>query len=185
MDTTDSELVARVLGGESERFHDLVNRHTGPLWSTIRGSVSNVEDAREILQETWMRAFERLDRLREPGRLRSWLLSISLNLVRQRHRRRGVVEAEPNEGLDRFPDEAREGAAERAEQKDEVESMRRRIAGLPPRQRQVLDLRLNHELSHAEIASVLGISAESSRANYYQAVRKLRSADDSPTTEKR
>ena len=60
--------------------------------------------------------------------------------------------------------------------------MRERIAALPPRQREVLDLRLNHELDHAAIGRLLGITPENSRANYYQAVRKLRAVEDPPTT---
>ena len=47
---------------------------------------------------------------------------------------------------------------------------------LPARQREVMDLRVNHGLSHAEIAALLEISEESSRANYYQALRRLRAA---------
>jgi DNA-directed RNA polymerase specialized sigma24 family protein len=45
---------------------------------------------------------------------------------------------------------------------------------LPARQREVVDLRVNHELSHAEIAALLGITEEASRASYYQALRRLR-----------
>lgn len=184
METNDRDSIAEVLAGEPERFHDLVRRHTAPLWGTIRSAVSNADDAREVLQETWLRAFERLHTLREPNRFRSWLLSIALNQVRQALRRRGVVESEPVEHLDRRLDGAR-SAEERAECLEEAEILRGRIRTLPARQREVLDLRLNHELSHAEIAELLGISPESSRANYYQAVRKLRAVDDAPTQDPR
>ena len=52
--------------------------------------------------------------------------------------------------------------------------MREEIELLPPRQREVFDLRMNHDLSHSEIARLLGITEASSRANHYQALRRLR-----------
>ena len=66
------------------------------------------------------------------------------------------------------------GADSAAAAKDELAALGRWIDALPPRQREVLDLRTHHELSHGEIASLLGITPESSRANYYQALRHLR-----------
>jgi len=184
LETNDRDSIAEVLAGDPERFHDLVRRHSAPLWGTIRSAVSNAEDAREVLQETWLRAFERLHTLREHGRFRAWLLSIALNQVRQALRRRGLVESEPVEHFDGGLDPAR-SVEERAACSEEAEVLRGRIATLPARQREVLDLRLNHELSHGEIAEVLGITPESSRANYYQAVRKLRAVDDAPTQDSR
>jgi RNA polymerase sigma factor CnrH len=168
--TDDQELIRAVLAGDRERFHDLVHRHAGPLWVTLRRSLRDPEDARDVLQETWLRALQHLGRLRDPARLRAWLLSIALNLVRERSRR------PPHEGL-----EALEGGGPAAEAdpadceaRDTARALRDEIARLPPRQQEVFDLRMNHELSHAEIAALLGITEESSRANHYQALRRLR-----------
>ena len=98
--TNDSKLIRAILDGEHELFHDLVQRHAAPLWGTVSASIADREEAREILQETWVRAFERLASLREHGRLRSWLLSIALNLVRERARRQRPV------SLDIVPDDS-------------------------------------------------------------------------------
>jgi RNA polymerase sigma-70 factor (ECF subfamily) len=186
LETSDREDVARVLAGDRDSFHGIVRRHAAPLWSTVRASVRSLEDAHEVFQETWVRALQRLDSLRDPGRLRAWLLSIALNLVRQEHRRQGVVAEAPGEVLDRFEDAAGVDPARAAAENELVDDLRARIAELPDRQREVLDLRLNHELSHGEIADLLGITPESSRANTYQALRKLRAAlasetEDAPT----
>ena len=169
----DAELITRFLAGERECFALLVRRHAPPLWATLRRSVRDAEEARDVYQETWLRAFERIGTLRDAGRLRSWLLSIGLNLVRQGRRRR--IEEEPERPVVLEAAGSGEGdAAEAAEAQDELALLRRRIAGLPPRQREVLDLRMNHGSTHAEVALLLGITEESSRANYYQALRKLR-----------
>jgi RNA polymerase sigma-70 factor (ECF subfamily) len=168
----DADLVARVLAGEREPFHVLFRRHTAPLFATLRSTLGNRDDAREVLQETWLRAFEGLSTLREPERLRSWLLAIALNLARGR-RRRWLDRPAPADELP--PDPAVEDQGQRRLEDDEtLDALRRSIAGLPARQREVVDLRVNHELSHAEIARLLGITEEASRASYYQALRRLR-----------
>ena len=85
---TDAELVERVLAGERALFHELVDRHTHALYGALRSLVTGREELEELFQETWVRALERLGELREPGRRRSWLVSIALNLARERGRRR-------------------------------------------------------------------------------------------------
>lgn len=185
METTDGQIILRVLAGDRSSFDVLIQRHAAPLWSTLRAATADREDAREIFQETWTRAFERLDSLREPHRLRSWLLSIALNLLRQRMRRPrpGSLEPErpPQDHRDRErvePAAEQEAVGAALERGELVELLRAEIERLPNRQREVVDLRLNHELSHVEIAGLLGISPESSRANYYQAMRRLRARFD-------
>jgi RNA polymerase sigma-70 factor (ECF subfamily) len=167
----ESELIARVLAGEREAFHVLLERHSRPLLATLRSLLSNRDDAREVLQETWLRAYQHLAHVREPARLRAWLLSIALNLARARHRRaERAAEAD-----DRLAREEREGAGS-LEEREELVRLRERMAELPDRQREVVDLRVNHELSHAEIGALLGITEEASRANYYQALKRLKQA---------
>ncbi|MEM7310583.1 MAG: sigma-70 family RNA polymerase sigma factor [Planctomycetota bacterium] len=174
METSDREIIRRVLGGEHERFHELVQRHAGPLWGTLTASLADREEAREILQETWVRAFEGLSSLRDPDRLRSWLVSIALNLVRQLGRRPRLASLDGGgEGPGGEPLPAPE-PADGPEERETLAAVRAEMERLPRRQREVLDLRLNHELSHREIAHALGITEESSRANAYQALRRLR-----------
>jgi RNA polymerase sigma-70 factor (ECF subfamily) len=166
----DLELIRTVLAGDRHRFHEIVQRFSGPLLGTLRRVLGDPEERRDVLQETWTRAFERLEDLRSPERLRSWLVSIALNLARERARRPRPVSLEdlPGESL------AAPRGGPACDEADVVALVRREIALLPARQAEVFDLRMNHELSHAEIAALLGISEESSRANYYQALRRLR-----------
>lgn len=174
MDTSDREIIARVQAGDGEAFQELVRRHAAPLWSTLRSSLRQAEDARDIFQETWVRALERLDSLRSPERLRSWLLSIALNQVRQVLRRGHLVETTDGADLDTHPETTESAPEARASRREESDRLAAHIDALPGRQREVLDLRLNHELTHGEIARLLNITAENSRANYYQALKSLR-----------
>ena len=85
---TDAELVERVLAGERALFHELVDRHATALHGALRTLVPAGEELAELFQETWVRALARLGELRDPARLRSWLVSIGLNLAREGGRRR-------------------------------------------------------------------------------------------------
>lgn len=175
----DQALVAAVLGGDRERFGELVERHGAPVWAAVSRFLGDVDDANEVFQETWLRALERLASLKEPDRLRSWLLSIALNLCRSRHRRRREVglqaaAAEDESWAGSEPAGALEEPHEALEREDELGRLRAAVAQLPPRQRAVVELRLAEGLSHAEIAAALGIREENARANLYQALRRLK-----------
>lgn len=169
----ESELVARVLAGEREAFHVLLQRHSAALLATLVAFLGDREDAREVFQETWLRAYQHLASLRDPARVRAWLVSIALNLARAR-RRRPVEQVLVEQVLEELASPLGEEGTRFEE--EELSALRRHMAALPARQREVLDLRVNHELSHAEIADLLGISAEASRANYYQGLKRLKDA---------
>ena len=174
MGRADLENIEAVLAGDRDAFHGIVERHGPPVWSGLTRLLGNREDAREVFQETFTRAFERLGSLREPGRLRSWLLSIALNQARARLRRplsmRALDPAEEQLGIAG----SAPPSSEAAETHERAELVLAAVAALPPRQRQVVELRMNSELSHAEIAAALGISEDASRANYYQGLRQLK-----------
>lgn len=72
-DVDTGELVARVRGGDQSAWAALTERYTNLLWSVARGLGLNRPDAADVVQTTWLRLVERLDTLREPERLGSWL----------------------------------------------------------------------------------------------------------------
>ena len=172
---TDAELVERVLAGERALFHELVDRHATALHGALRTLVPAGEELAELFQETWVRALARLGELRDPARLRSWLVSIGLNLAREggRRRRGRSLELLREEGGADPPDPGPEvGSA--LEQSELLERVRAELARLPERQRQVVGLRLAGELSHAQIAQRLGIAEDAARASYSLGMRRLR-----------
>jgi RNA polymerase sigma-70 factor (ECF subfamily) len=165
----DPELVAEVLAGDRERFAGLVERHGRALLGFLARRARTREEARELFQESWVAAFEGLGSLRDRAGFRGWLLSIGHKLLLKRLRR---AEALPLERAGELAGRAPERAS--GERRDLAAKIDRAVASLPPRQREVFELRAVQELSHAEIARLLAISEESSRASFYQAARKLR-----------
>jgi len=169
LDGSDQEIIAQVLAGDRDQFRALVERHGRALLGYLRRKLSRPEEAHELFQEAFVRAFERLGTLRDRDRFRGWLIAIARNALQRRLRRPTPVSLEA-EG--RAGPEAEPGAA--LERRELGDSIRREVAALPPRQREVFELRIYQELSHAEIAGLLGITEESARANFYQAARRLR-----------
>lgn len=180
MDTarTDAELVERSLAGEREAFAALVERHSPAVWGALRRLVGDFEEAREALQDTWVRAFERLGSLEEPARVRSWLLSVALNRGRESLRRprperlgdQQVLGEDPSGPPSAWADRA-DAPSERREARSDLD---RAVAELPPRQRAVVLLRVGFDRDYASIARELGTTPESARASFYQAMKKLR-----------
>lgn len=175
---SDRELVAAVLAGERDRFEPLVARHGPALAAWIERKLADREEAREVFQETWVRAFEGLAELREAERLRAWLISIAHNVLRQRLRRARLAPRAAFDGsdvkVDRCVGDDVSGPGSALERDESAARARSALARLSERQREIFLLRVEQELSHAEIAALLSIREDNARAHFHLAVRALR-----------
>ena len=96
MTWSDEELVARSIGGDHESFNQLVLRWERPIYALAYRVIGREEDARDVCQETFLRAFRALNGFRGQAKFSSWLYRIALNLCRdwvRRERRTPVVQA--------------------------------------------------------------------------------------------
>lgn len=139
-------------------------------------STGNRDDAMDLFQETWLRAYRAYPTLKDEEGLRPWIFRIASNLCRNRARdrmRRGRVfssaDANPN-GDGTVPG----NSASRHIGADGVLHLKTAIARLPGKQGQALVMRKFTGLEYAEIGIALNCSAESARASVYQALKKLK-----------
>src|SRR6478736_8894765 len=96
MSSTDEELVARSQGGDMDSFNQLVMRWERPIYALAYRTIGREEDARDVCQETFLRAYRALPKFRREAKFSSWLYRIALNLCRdwaRRQRRTPVVQA--------------------------------------------------------------------------------------------
>src|SRR5213080_317868 len=96
MTFTDDELVARSMGGDAESFNQLILRWERPIYALAYRVIGREEDARDVCQETFLRAFRALNGFRGQAKFSSWLYRIALNLCRdwvRKERRTPVVQA--------------------------------------------------------------------------------------------
>ena len=166
----ETALVERVLAGETAAFDELVRRHERVVLGLARRMLRDDDDAKEVAQASFVAAYERLGKLRTGGSFRAWVIAITMNRARTAlalRKRKVDLEAGPE------PSEAAVGA-ERLEDAERRRRLAAAVEQLPPRQREVLDLRVHEELSFKEIAEVLSSTENAAKVNYHLAVKRLK-----------
>ena len=160
-------------------FEELLQRHEREIMRYLLRVSGDREDAADLFQETWLRAYRAYPRLDPESDVCPWLYAIATNLCRNRARngaRRARVIV--NDSEERSATDTTRGHQHSFSETDgyAIVHLRQLIADLPTKQRQALYLRYFGGLDYAEIATTMGCSQESARANVSQAVRKLKAA---------
>lgn len=163
----DSALVARCLGGDVEAFEPLVRRYQRPLYNLALRTLGDREEARDVVQQAFLKAYQKLASFDPRHRFFSWVYRIVLNEslnVRGRRRPTDPLTSEPVSAGD--PEDA---VLER-ERRDCVQAA---LLRLPADDRLVLALRHFAELSYAEIGDALGVAEKTVKSRLHEARLKL------------
>ncbi len=168
---SDGELVARARAGSQSAFETLVRRYQKPVYYLILRYVRDADDAADLAQRAFIRAFDKVTELRGDHVFRTWLFRIAVNLALNflRDNARFIDDEAAGTGLMEAPI-----GASRLEAGEESAALRRAVAQLPTRQRMTLELRVYEELSFREIAEALDTTEGAAKVNFHYAVRKLR-----------
>ena len=168
-------LVERAAAGEREAFDELVRlTHRDAFGLAIR-LTGNEEDARDVVQDAYLRAYRSIGRFRGDARFSTWLYRIVANTAsthltrRGRHRHEELVDDAVV--VDHHPDRDPVVAAESADLREQLDEA---IQDLPPRLRAVVVLRDVYDLPHEAIAEELGISISAAKVRLHRARRRLR-----------
>ena len=148
----DAELVARTTHGELAAFEQLVDRHR-PVVVRVAARIVGSDDAEDVSQDAFLRAFHRLHHFRGDAPFRSWLLRITHNAALDHLGRRRPEPVDP-ETLDTVEQSSSREPADRLEVRERIERLERKLRGLSPQHRTVLVLRDAEGLSYEEIAAI-------------------------------
>lgn len=151
-DAADARLVARIRTGDQDAFEMLVNTYQTPLFRYLNSFVGDRELARDLLQETFLRAYRSIASLEDPSMLRGWLYRIAHNQACSLLRRRRLIRWLP---LGFFAPSAQPSPERGAIEAAQVEAA---LAHIPIEQRAPLLLHLVAGFSYIEIAKLLGVS---------------------------
>jgi RNA polymerase sigma-70 factor, ECF subfamily len=161
----ERELIAEILGGNHERYYELIAPLERRVYYTAYAILRTEADAEEVSQEAILKAFRGLHTFRGEAKFSSWLLSIVANEARMRLRKRREVSLEvlksPNSEGEYTPFELaewREIAVEALAQKELAARLEEAVAALPEMYREVLILRDIDELNIAETSAAMEIS---------------------------
>src|ERR1700674_783230 len=179
MTSTDEELVARSIGGDADSFNQLVLRWERPIYALAYRTIGREEEARDVCQETFLRAFRALPRFRGQAKFSSWLYRIALNLCKdcvRRGRRTPVVDTPQDLDLMDLPAAAEpsEWIEDLVARRDEMRVVERAMALLPVEQRTAIVLKEYHGLTFQEIADLIGCPLSTVKTRLYQGLAVLR-----------
>src|SRR3989442_874333 len=168
MATNEAGLIARILGGEKELFHELIRPYERMVYLTLFSIVRNEAEAEDGVQEAVINAYRHLTSFRGEAKFSTWLTTIAINEGRKRLRKAKTAAEESieedAEGYERDYTPApltdwREIPLEALERKEIREALRVAVAELPDIYREVFTLRDLEELNVEETAEALGINA--------------------------
>lgn len=171
--SADAALVERARSGDPDARERLVMRYLPDVYRTTARVLGDPDLAEDAAQDAFVNAMNGLPRFRGDASFRTWLLRIAINAARSVGRRRGrrrevslvLADDEPSSA----PDPAR-----RAVNATEIERVECAMDRLPPKQRLAVALRVQQDLSYAEIAVSLKCSEGAARVNYHLGVKRMR-----------
>jgi RNA polymerase sigma-70 factor (ECF subfamily) len=165
----ERELVAACRRGEREAFDQLVLRHQRDIYRLCYRYVNNHEDADDLAQDVFVKAWRALPRFRGESAFSTWLYRIAVNACLNFRAARRPTSELPETLAD-------PGARAEARVADEEQASRVRdaVSRLPEKQRATLILKVYHELSHKQVAKILGSSVGTVKANLFYALANLR-----------
>jgi RNA polymerase sigma-70 factor (ECF subfamily) len=179
MTSTDEELVARSNGGDHDSFNELIRRWERPIYALAYRQIGREEDARDVCQETFLRAYRALGGFRGQAKFSSWLYRIAINLCRdwmRRERRTPVMQAPEEVDLMELAAarEPAESIEDRIARNDLSRAVERAMAVLPEEQRAAIVLKEYHGLTFQEIADLVGCPLSTVKTRLYQGLTVLR-----------
>jgi RNA polymerase sigma-70 factor (ECF subfamily) len=163
----DLALVERARGGDRGGFDGLVRRYQGPILHLAARRLGDDEEAKDVAQRAFARAFVQLDRFRGESSFKTWLYRIALNLATDALRGRGRALR-----LERAAAEAPEAPS--TLEPEDRRRLRAAIAKLPDMQRLAVELRAFDELAFREVGEVIGCSEDAAKMNYQHGLKRLR-----------
>jgi RNA polymerase sigma factor (sigma-70 family) len=167
----DELLAVRCQLGEREAFDALIARWHEPLWRYLARLAGNDDAARDLAQDTWMRVFRGIARLREPAKLRSWLFGIARRVAMDRLRAQYARAPQTHVELDAIAADIPDVNLE-----EEFATLESGLATLPIIERETITLFYLRELSLEEIAGLLSVPVGTVKSRLFRARQMLRRA---------
>ena len=166
----DNSIVERYLAGDMTAFDELMIRYERQIYRVCYRFVNNRDDAMDLAQEVFIKAFEHLSSFRRESSMKTWLYRIAMNhcINHVKKNAREYVELKENVGS------TRASVHSDMEDREQRELFRTLVKKLPPKQKAILEMRIHEQLSYEEIATMSGRSISTIKASVFFALEKLR-----------
>ena len=176
----DVALVERYLAGDTTAFDEIMIRYERQIYRVCYRFVENRDDAMDLAQEVFIKAFEHLSTFRRESSLKTWLYRIAMNHCINHVKKHSQEFVEVSE----YTRKIQASSQIQLEDREQREHFRRMVKRLPPKQKAILELRINEQLSYEEIAKMSGRSVSTIKASVFFALEKLRKLVKDPSYRK-
>jgi RNA polymerase sigma-70 factor (ECF subfamily) len=175
MQADDAAAIARAVAGEEDGFRELVDRHSRAVFHLAYRITGRAEDAEDVVQDTFVRAFRQLGRFEGRSSVATWLHRIGTNCAIDLVRKRRPHElAEASDQLDQRSAPPGPSPADLVEAAQIQRRIDEAMAGLSARERTAFVMRHFQECSIDDIATALGMNTSAAKHAVFRAVRKMR-----------
>jgi len=172
----DAVLVDRYIAGDTTAFDELMIRYERQIYRVCYRFVSNKDDAMDLAQEVFIKAFEHLPSFRRESSLKTWLYRIAMNHCINHVKKNSREFVEVTE----YTGSIHPSIQHELEEQEKREHFRRLVQFLPPKQKAILEMRINEQLSYDEIARISGRTVSTIKASVFFALEKLRKLAKEP-----
>ena len=166
----DVELIERYFAGDTSAFDEIMIRYERQIYRVCYRFVEHREDAMDLAQDVFVKAFEHLPTFRRESTLKTWLYRIAINHCLNHVKKHSQEFVQVTE----FTSSTKSSAQAELEHQEQRQRFRRLVKRLPPKQKAILELRVNEQLSYEEIAKISGRSISTIKASVFFALEKLR-----------
>lgn len=181
--TRDALLVTWAQNGEQLAYAELCRRYRAMVFRKILRITRNEDDAEDVLQETWMKAFTHIGSFEGRSAFSSWVTRIGINsaltMIRRKQTQRELSLDDPvdpgNRGVAEMSEPSR-NPEERCLEKEQIRLVRRAVKRLPPELRRAIEIHQSHDGSLDDLAMLVGVSPPAMKSRLMRAKRRLRNA---------
>ncbi len=170
-----SDVVARARNGDGDAFEVIVTVYRDRLFGLAVGMLRNRDAAEDVVQETFIKAYRNLKGFRGDAQIYTWLYRIAVNTAHNYLRARRVNQVDIEEVAPVLEAPGPDPTV-RAQSSEVGEAIEKALTCLPGRQREVFMFHYFEQMTHGEIAEILGITEGAVKAHYFHAVQKMKAA---------
>jgi RNA polymerase sigma-70 factor (ECF subfamily) len=174
--TTEAEIIARVLNGDRQAYSLLVDEYKTPVYNLAYRMTGNSEDADDLAQETFTRAYCKIRYFNPEKKFFTWLYTIGINLIRNHLKKN--MHSIPRKTANCDQVKAIEGVSDQAEEdpavEDRIGQMEENLQKLPVDLRETVILRFYQDIVFEEIATITGASVSAVKMRVYRGLAKLK-----------
>ncbi len=171
----EAELIGAARSGDREAFDELVRRTFVDTFTLARRLTGNEEDARDVVQDAYLRAWKGIGKFRGDAQFSTWMYRITANAASTHMHKRRRQRAEPfDDSFEPIDTRAEEQVSQGAESAEALDRISAALDELPAKLRSVVVLKDVYGMPHEAIADELGISVAAAKVRLHRARRKLR-----------